>query len=58
MANKQTDNPHQMSFDFEDWLASPTLSPSTPKESSPSPRYGSPNVYTSACTSGSRTASR
>jgi antirestriction protein ArdC/predicted RNA methylase len=39
MAKKQTDNPHQMSFDFEDWLASPTPPPPTPKEPSPSPRY-------------------
>ena len=39
MAKKQTDNPHQMSFDFEDWLANPTPPPSTRKEPSPSPRY-------------------
>jgi hypothetical protein len=39
MARKKTENPSQMSFDFEDWLASPTPSPDPPKGPTPSPRF-------------------
>jgi hypothetical protein len=39
MAKKQTVNPHQMSFNLGDWLASPTLPPSPPNEPAQSPRY-------------------
>ncbi|MEA3642142.1 MAG: strawberry notch family protein [Lamprobacter sp.] len=39
MAKKQTDNPYQIAFDFDDWLANPAPSLLASKESSLSPRY-------------------
>ncbi|MBK5938048.1 strawberry notch-like NTP hydrolase domain-containing protein [Halochromatium roseum] len=39
MAKKLTQHPDQMSFNFDDWLASPTPSLFAPKEASLSPRY-------------------